>query len=463
MACCMNSSTSSGGIAAVKSPIPATIMKQVDQIITPRWLVPVDDAKSVLEGHALAISDDHIVALDSSEAINARYRAKTEIALPNHLLMPGLVNAHTHAAMTLLRGYADELPLMEWLSHHIWPTEAKWVDARFVEIGTDLALAEMIRSGTTCFNDMYFFPDVAAARAENAGMRACIGMIVLDFPTVWAQSADEYINKGLALRDTMRHSALISTAFAPHAPYSVSDPALEKICILADELDCQIHIHLHESASEIEESNSRYGMRPLERLDRLGLVGPRLTAVHLVQLLPEEIETVAARGVKVVHCPQSNLKLGNGICPVAKLLESGVCVAIGTDGASSNNDLDMLDELQTASLLAKGVSENPSALPAHDALEAATLGGARALGLDHIIGSIRHGKKADVIAIDLSDSATQPVYHPLNQIVYSAARHQVSDVWVGGKRLLENRRLTTLDETGILRKAAELAHRIATG
>ena len=263
-------------------------MKQVDQIITPRWLVPVDDAKSVLEGHALAISDDHIVALDSSEAINARYRAKTEIALPNHLLMPGLVNAHTHAAMTLLRGYADELPLMEWLSHHIWPTEAKWVDARFVEIGTDLALAEMIRSGTTCFNDMYFFPDVAAARAENAGMRACIGMIVLDFPTVWAQSADEYINKGLALRDTMRHSSLISTAFAPHAPYSVSDPALEKICILADELDCQIHIHLHESASEIEESNSRYGMRPLERLDRLGLVGPRLTAVHLVRLLPRK-------------------------------------------------------------------------------------------------------------------------------------------------------------------------------
>ena len=437
-------------------------MEQVDQIIIPRWLITMDGSvdQAVLEGHALAISGERIVALDSRAAITARYRAKAEVTLGEHALIPGLVNAHTHAAMTLLRGYADDLPLTEWLRDHIWPAEAAWVDARFVEIGTDLALAEMIRSGTTCFNDMYYFPEVAAARAENAGMRACIGMIVIDFPSTWAQNADECINKGLELRDSVRHSALITTAFAPHAPYSVSDQALEKVRVLADEMDCRIHLHVHETRWEIAESTSRYGMRPLERLDRLGLVGPRLAAVHMIQLLPGEIETVAERGVHVVHCPQSNLKLGSGLCPLAKLLESGVAVAIGTDGAASNNNLDMLAELQTASLLAKGISENPSVLPAYAALEAATLGGARALGLDDITGSLCPGKQADLVAIDLSDSATQPVYHPLAQIVYAAARHQVSDVWVNGKRLLENRRLTTLDENEIVSKAAELAQRI---
>ncbi len=438
-------------------------MQEVDQIILPRWLIPVDETQSVLEDHALAVADDRIVALDSSEAIRARYRAKTEITLAGHALLPGLVNAHTHAAMTLLRGYADDLPLMEWLTGHIWPAEAAWVDARFVEVGTDLALAEMIRSGTTCFNDMYFFPEVAAARAENAGMRACIGMIVIDAPSAWAQNAGECINKGLQLRDETRHSPLISTAFAPHAPYTVDDSAFEKIRTLADELDCRIHLHVHETRREIEESTGRYGMRPLERLDQLGLLSPRLAAVHLVHLLPGEIETVAERGVKVVHCPQSNLKLGNGFCPLAKLLEHGVTVAIGTDGASSNNDLDMLGELQTASLLAKGASENPAALPAHAAIEAATLGGAKALGLDHLTGSLHPGKQADLTAINLADCATQPVYHPLSQIAYAATRHQVSDVWIAGKRLLENRRLTTLDETEIVQKAAELGRRIGGG
>ena len=438
-------------------------MKEVDQILIPRWLIPVDPAQSVLEGHALAIAGDHIVALDSLPAIRARYRAKSEVTLSDHALLPGLVNAHTHAAMTLLRGYADDLPLMEWLTKHIWPTEAAWVDARYVAVGTDLALAEMIRGGTTCFNDMYFFPEVAAACVEAAGMRACIGMIVIDLPSAWAKNAEECINKGLELRDETRHSTLVSTAFAPHAPYTVDDATLGKIRMLADELDCRIHMHVHETRQEIEESNARYGMRPLQRLEQLELVDPRLTAVHMVQLLPGEIETIAERGVHVVHCPQSNLKLASGFCPVAQLRQSGVCVAIGTDGASSNNDLDMLSEMQTASLLAKGVSENPAALPAHDALEAATLGGAKALGLDHLIGSLAHGKQADLIAIDLCTPATQPVYHPLSQIVYAASRNQVSDVWVGGKRLLENRQLTTLDETEIVQKAAELGRKINAG
>ena len=438
-------------------------MKPVDQIIIPRWLIPVDDAQSVLEDHAVAITGDRIVALDSTAAIRADYRATTEVTLSDHALLPGLVNAHTHAAMSLLRGYADDLPLMEWLTNHIWPAEAKWVDARFVEVGTDLALAEMIRSGTTCFNDMYFFPEVAAARAQNAGMRACIGMIVIDFPSAWARDADEYIKKGLELRDETRHSPLISTAFAPHAPYTVCDAVLEKIRVLADELDCRIHMHIHETRREIEESNGHYGMRPLERLAQLELVGPRLTAVHMIHLLDGEIETIAERDVTVVHCPQSNLKLGNGLCPVAKLISNGVPVAIGTDSAASNNDLDMLSELQTASLLAKGVAENPSALPAHAALQAATLTGARALGLEHLIGSLHPGKKADLIAVNLSDCATQPIYHPLNQIAYSATRQQITDVWVGGNRLMENHQLTTLDETEIVQKAIEFGRRIHVG
>ncbi len=438
-------------------------MQPVDQVIIPRWLIPVDSAGSVLEEHALAIADGRIVEIGSRESINSGYRAECEVHLPRHVVMPGLVNAHTHAAMTLLRGYADDLPLQEWLADHIWPAEAAWVDASFVEVGTDLALAEMIKSGTTCFNDMYFFPEVAAARAERAGMRACIGMIVLDFPSIWAQNADEYVNKGLALRDELRHSPLITTAFAPHAPYTVSDRTLERVRVLADELDCQIHMHVHETTTEIEESTGRYGMRPLERLDRLELVGPRLVAVHLVHLLPGEMEILAERDVKMVHCPQSNLKLGSGLAPVAKLLDCGVTVSIGTDGAASNNDLDLLDEMRCASLLAKGVSENPAALPAHLALEAATRGGAKALGLADHIGSLESGKQADLVAIDLSDCATQPVYHPLGQVVYSATRQQVSDVWVGGKRLLEDRRLTTLDETEITRKAAEWGRRIAAG
>ena len=298
---------------------------------------------------------------------------------------------------------------------------------------------------------------------NEPGCGACIGMIVLDFPSIWAQNADEYINKGLALRDELRHSQLITTAFAPHAPYTVADRTLERVRVLADELDCQIHMHVHETTTEIEESTGRYGMRPLERLDQLELVGPRLVAVHLVHLLPGEMEILAERDVKVVHCPQSNLKLGSGLAPVAKLLDCGVTVSIGTDGAASNNDLDLLDEMRCASLLAKGVSENPAALPAQAALEAATRGGAKALGLADHIGSLESGKQADLIAIDLSDCATQPVYHPLSQVVYSATRQQVSDVWVGGKRLLEDRRLTTLDETEIIRKAAEWGRRIAAG
>lgn len=433
-------------------------MQPTDQILIPRWLIPMHDAPTrVLENHAIAITEGKITAIAPLPKIQSRYRAAQEIPLPNHALLPGLINAHTHAAMTLLRGYADDLPLMQWLTEYIWPAEGKWVDEKFIQIGTDLALLEMLQSGTTCFNDMYFFPDITAECTTRANMRACVGMIMIDAPTVWAQTPDEYITKGTDLHDAYRHSPLITTAFAPHAPYTVGDSSLEKIRILADEMDCRIHMHVHETKTEVEESVANLGMRPLQRLQKLDLLSPRLTAVHMTQLLPDEISQIQERAVKVVHCPQSNLKLASGFCPVARLAENKIDLAIGTDGAASNNDLDMLSEMQTAALLAKCYGDDPAALPAAAALQAATIGGARALGLEEQIGSLAPGKQADLIALDLSAPATQPLYHPLSQIVYSASREQVTDVWVAGKRLLENRTPTTLDREAILARARELS------
>jgi 5-methylthioadenosine/S-adenosylhomocysteine deaminase len=308
---------------------------------------------------------------------------------------------------------------------------------------------------------MYFFPDVVAARAESAGMRATVGMIVIAFPTVWAGNAAEYLEKGLEVRDALRHSRLVTTSFAPHAPYTVDDHALEKITVLAEELDCQVHMHIHETGHEISESTARFGVRPLERLDRLGLVSPRLAAVHMTHLLDAEIETVAERGVSVIHCPKSNLKLASGMCRVHDLLEAGANVAIGTDGASSNNGLDMLAEMQTASLLAKGVANDPSAMKAGDSLYAATLGGARALGMEEQLGSIEPGKLADLVAIDLSQASSWPVYHPLSQVVYACNSRQVSDVWIGGRRVLENRKPTRIDVDRVMAEAKQWGLKIS--
>ncbi len=439
---------------------------KADQILIPRWLVPMTDAHNgshatVLEDWGVVVQQDRIAAMGPLESLLNQWESPSPVELPEHVLMPGLVNAHTHAAMTLLRGYADDMPLMEWLSKHIWPAESRWVSRDFIAAGTDLAMAEMIRSGTTCFQDMYFFPDVVAARAETAGMRATVGMIVIEFPTVWASDANEYLEKGLETRDSLRHSALVNAAFAPHAPYTVGDKALEKISVLAEELDCQVHMHVHETDHEISESTARFGVRPLERLDRLGLVSPRLAAVHMTHLLDAEVDTVAERGVSIIHCPQSNLKLASGMCPVAALAAAGANIAIGTDGASSNNDLDMLAEMQTASILAKGVAGDPSAMNAADSLYAATMGGARALGMEDSIGSIETGKLADLTAIDLSACNSQPVYHPLSQVVYGSASNQVSDVWIGGRRVLENHQLTRLDEARVLADARQWGLKIA--
>lgn len=434
-------------------------MNTVDSLIRARWVIPVEPTGAVLEHHSVAIADGDILDVFPTEE-SARYRAGAVVDLPAHAVIPGLVNAHTHAAMCLFRGLADDLPLMEWLQEHIWPAEGRWVGVEFVRDGTALSVSEMLRGGTTCFNDMYYFPDEAARVAEEAGIRACIGLIVLDFPSAWAQSADEYISKGIKLHDDLRGSDLVTTAFAPHAPYTVSDTPLERVRTLADELNIPIHMHVHETAEEVARAEGTTGMRPLARLERLRLLTSRLLAVHMTQLQEQEIETLAATGVRILHCPQSNLKLASGFCPVEALMRAGIEIALGTDGAASNNDLDMLGEMRTAALLAKGVSGNATALPAPEALRMATLNGAEALGLDDRTGSLRRGKAADLVAVDLSAPSNQPVYDPISQIVYAATRDQVTDVWVAGKRVLRERRLATLDEPAVVRRADDWRDRI---
>jgi 5-methylthioadenosine/S-adenosylhomocysteine deaminase len=427
-------------------------MQPIDSLIHARWIVPVEPDGAVYEHHSLAINEGRILEILPAQQARAAYEPAVEHDLSRHLLIPGLVNAHTHAAMTLLRGIADDLPLDEWLHRHIWPAESRWVNEEFVHDGTQLAIAEMLRSGTTCFNDMYFFPDVTARVATHSGIRACVGLIVLDFPSVWAQDADEYISRGLTVHDRYRGDPLISTLFAPHAPYTVSDRPLEHIRVLADELDIGIHMHVHETASEVIKAVELTGQRPLARLQNLGLVSPALLAVHMTWLNDDEIRQYAQAGGHIVHCPESSMKLASGFPPVAQMYRAGINIALGTDGAASNNDLDMLGEMRSAALLAKAVSNDASTVPARDVLRMATLNGAQALGLGEETGSLEPGKWADLAAICLDTLETRPLYDPVSQLVYACSREQVTDVWVAGQHLLKERRLTTLDGHEILER-----------
>ena len=432
----------------------------VDTIISARWVIPVEPFGTILEQHAVVIQHGRILAILPATQARQQFVANETIELDDHALMPGLINSHTHASMNLLRGIADDLPLMDWLNHHIWPAEQKWVGEKFIADGTRLAIAEMIKSGTTCFNDMYFFPNISAQVAAAVGMRAMLGMIVIDFPSAWAQDTNAYFSKGLELHDQYRDHPLVSTALAPHAPYSVCDEAFKRVQMIANELDCQVHVHVHESADEINMSLEQYKMRPLERLNKLGLLSPAMVAVHMTQLNQAEIELIAESGVNVVHCPQSNLKLASGFSPVTELMAAGVNVALGTDSSASNNNLDMLEEMQWAAQLAKGVSNNPSSLPAYQALQMATINGAKALGLESETGSLLAGKAADIIAINLHQLNTMPVYNPVSQIVYAANSRQISDVWIAGKRQLRQGQLVNFDEAELLMLAQDWAERI---
>jgi len=431
-----------------------------DTLIHAGWIVPVIPQGAVLENYSIALTDDRISALLPREEAQA-IEARQVLELPGHALMPGLINCHGHAAMSLLRGYADDQPLTPWLEQHIWPAEAAHVSAEFVRDGTELAIAEMIRSGTTTFSDMYFFPDACAATAERLGMRCQITFPVFDFPTAWAGDADEYISKGLELYHDLKHSKLVSIGFGPHAPYTVSEPALVKIATLAAELDAAVHIHLHETSGEVLLAVEQNGERPLDTLHRLGLVGPRTQCVHMTDLGEQDMALLAATGAHVVHCPQSNMKLASGACPVSKLLDKGINVALGTDSAASNNDLNMFGEMQAAALLAKLHAQDASALPASAALAMATINGARALGMEDSIGSLEVGKQADLIAVDLSGPETQPLYKPLSQLVYASNGSQVSHSWIAGNLVMSQRQLTHIHLPALATRTGTWQQRIS--
>ncbi|WP_111640565.1 TRZ/ATZ family hydrolase [Marinimicrobium alkaliphilum] len=429
------------------SPEPTSLL------IKARWIIPVEPAQRVFENCALAISDGVIQAVVPQREAEKRFQADTTINLGHHVLLPGLVNAHSHAAMSLLRGYADDLPLKTWLEQHIWPAESRWLSEDFVRDGTGLAMAEMVKTGTTCFADMYYFGEQVAQAAQQARMRCHVAFSVLDFATPGGSGPDDYIRKGLALRDEYRNNDLIQVGFGPHAPYTLSDEPLRKIAMLANETDTAIHIHLHETAQEVADSIAKYGMRPLERLHKLGLLTPSTQCVHMTQINDSDTQLLRDSGAHVVHCPTANLKLASGFCPVHALQSAGINVALGTGGAASNNALDMFSELRLAALLAKGVSGDATALDAHAALRMATLDGARALGLDNTIGSLEVGKSADLIAVDLSHTGAQPVHQPASQLVYTASGQHVSHAWVAGRALMLSGQLQTLNERELTGKA----------
>ncbi|ALQ52145.1 TRZ/ATZ family hydrolase [Nitrosomonas ureae] len=434
--------------------------EEIDTLIEAKWIIPVEPAEIVLNQHAIAIDHGIIKNILPIAEASQRYQPQQTFTLNDHALIPGLVNLHTHAAMTLLRGLADDLPLMEWLNKHIWPAENQYVNAQFVLDGTRLACAEMIKGGITCFNDMYFFPESCAQAAASSGMRAAIGMIVIDFPTTYASDADDYLAKGLELRDKYQHNPLLSFCFAPHAPYTVSDKTFNSILTYAEQLDAAIHIHLHETQDEIRISMESSGVRPIERMQQLGLLSPNLIAVHMVHLTDHEIKLLHQYNCSIAHCPSSNMKLASGFAPISSLVNQGVNVGLGTDGAASNNRLDMFEEMRLAALLAKANSGRADALPAHQVLRMATLNGANALGLGESTGSLTVGKAADIAAIDFSHLNLTPCYDPVSHLIYAASREHVSHVWVNGRILLEDKELTTLNEAELHYRAAMWQERI---
>ncbi len=426
-------------------------MEKIDQLIHAKWIITCED-KAILDNHALALKDGKIHDILPSKTAKEKYEAATEQHYTSHAITPGLINSHTHIAMNLFRGLADDMELMEWLTTYIWPAEGKWVNHEFVYDASLLAMAEMIRCGTTCFNDMYFFMDATAKAAELAGIRAHIGMTVMDVPTAWAKTTDEYFAKALEFYQQYKHNAYVTPTLAPHSTYTLSKESLIKVKELADEYKLKINIHLQEAASEIPQTMEKYNCRPLKLLDDIGMVSPQLIAIHMTQLDESDFKILQAKRPNIVHCPESNMKLASGACQVEHLTKLGINVALGTDGAASNNDLDMLSEMRSAAFLAKLTAKDPKAIPADQALKMATLHGAKALGIDHYTGSLSKGKAADFIAIDLEQVETQPLYHPVSALVYAASRQQVTDVWVAGKQLLKNRQLLTLDEKELLQK-----------
>ena len=419
----------------------------------PQWLIPIEPHATVFTEHALIMTDDLISGLIPSKQAHQQYPDAEHINLTGHALLPGFINLHAHSAMCLLRGLADDLALMDWLNQHIWPAEKLHVCDEFVFDGSVQAMAEMIRGGTTTVNDMYFYHQAVARAGIHTGMRTVVGCSILEFPTGYANDADDYIHKAIEAYQTFAGQNGVDFRLAPHAPYTVADDTFKKIIALSEKHNIGIHCHIHETLDEVAESVNQHGMRPLRRLHQLGLLSSKLIAAHVVHATDEEIALLQKTGVHVAHNPASNLKLASGFARIHAMQNAGINVGIGTDGSASNNKLDLLADVRMAALLSKAESGNPTALNAAQALEMATLSGARALGMEASIGSLVAGKQADIIAIDLSALETQPVYDPISQIIYAAGREQVSHVWVAGRCLMKNRQLTSLNLNELAEKA----------
>lgn len=406
-----------------------------DLVIYAPWIAPVEP-NEVYAHHALVIRHGKVLALLPENEAREQVEASRQLELDDHLLIPGLINSHTHAAMSLLRGYADDLPLSDWLQNHIWPMETRLVSPDFVRDGSLLAANEMLSSGTTCFADMYFFPDAMLTSAQRIGLRVVAGIVVVDFPTSYGTGPEDYLTKGLQLYDLFQQDPKINFMFAPHAPYTVGDESIRRIRTLANELELPIQIHLHETSNEVSNSIRDRGQRPIERLNRMGLLSQDLSTVHMTQITEADIELLKKSRVSVIHCPESNLKLASGFCPVARLQEEGINVGLGTDGAASNNNLDMIGEMRTGALLSKGVHGDPTVSKAKTMLEIATLGGAKALGLSSEIGSLKPGKWADLVAVNLGAPELVPVFDPISTLIYASDRQHVTQVWIAGEAML---------------------------
>lgn len=435
-------------------------MQQIEHLVHAKWILTAEPNQDALENYSLCIENGIIKEIIPTSTAKQKYLPTRENNYQEHILMPGIINSHTHIGMNYFRGLGSDLALMQWLHDYMFPTEKKWLSHDFVRDASLFAIAEMIRSGTTCFNDMFYFLSATADAAIQAGIRACIGITVIEFPTNWAETTDDYFTKGMDFYEKYKNNPFITTTFAPHAPYTVSDKSFMRVKELAQNLQLKINLHLHETEDEIKGSLEQFGKRPIKRLYDLGFLSSDVLAIHSANLNDEDLELIALTKPNIIHCPESNMKLASGTCPVEKLRQLGINVALGTDSVASNNDLDMLSEMKSAALIAKLSTMNPESLKANDAIALATINGARALGKEQNIGSLANGKAADFITIRTDDIEMLPMYLPAAQIVYASNRQQVSDVWVNGKQLMQNRKLLTIDEEEIKKKAIYWGNKI---
>jgi len=438
-------------------------LQEVDLLVVGGIVLTADQDWNIYDPGAVAVDGGAIVGLGACGEVERAYRGRERIDASGRLVMPGLINAHTHAPMTLFRGIADDLPLETWLHDYIWPAEAKWLSPDFVRLGTQLAAAEMIRSGTVLFCDMYFFEDDIAEVCKEAGLRVVVGGALVDFPNANYKTPEEGIKCAEELLCKWNNDSLVVPSIQPHSPYAASSELMQQGKALADQYDAPYLLHVSETQSEVRESIEKYGRTPVGRLADLGVLGPTTVAIHGVHLTDEDIELLAQYDAGVVHCPESQLKLASGLTPVPKLLEAGVKVGLGTDGAASNNDLDMFGEMATAARVHKMIAGDPTVVNARQALGMATLEAARVLGLEDRLGSLEVGKQGDMLVLDLDAPHLVPMYNVTSHLVYAAHSSDVRTVIIDGRVVMRDRELLTLDESDIFARAREMARQIVAG